>query len=135
MLNGKWELIAIGIVGDNTTKTEPLVLRSVQITKEALLGVSVKDVKVSSHFGLLLSKSGQVYTWGNNGGVGSLGRGHLDNAISGPVAVKRWSITGDTISAIAATDETAVIVDSDGKLYTWGGNQHGTLVCLIEQNS
>ncbi len=71
---------------------------------------------------LALKSDGTVWAWGYNAN-GQLGNGN-NTTQSSPVQVT--GITG-TVTAIAAGDNHAVAMTSDGKVWTWGINTNGQL--------
>ena len=80
-------------------------------------------VSAGDSFGLALDAKGAVYGWGSNS-YGLLGPDTpLTDADPVPLALPG----NDTASAIDAGWDTAAVVGTDGKLFTWGSNNDGQL--------
>jgi RCC1 and BTB domain-containing protein len=121
---------SIGVLGDGTT-VNSFVLKSVLVEPSVLQGVLVRDVRVSSRFGILLSKSGQVYAWGSNM-YGNIGLGTFDSKIYPPTEVF-GALKGNIITDIAVNEDNALALDDKGVVYAWGANTYGTLVSFIKK--
>lgn len=83
---------------------------------------NVVDVQLGFYFGTALDADGNVYAWGRNE-YGSVGVGsESTKTVTKPTKIK----LGDVVE-LAAGDEHALAMISDGSLYAWGRNQRGQL--------
>ena len=85
-------------------------------------------VKLDSHTNLVLSltSNNKLYSWGDNS-YGQLGDGtNIDSTI--PVEVDMTGVlSGKTITQIGCNDIVCLVLSSDNKLFSWGGNGAGML--------
>jgi alpha-tubulin suppressor-like RCC1 family protein len=66
------------------------------------------------------------YTWGDNSS-GQLGDGtYADRSLPGTVDLT-GVLAGKTLTAISTRGSHCLALDSDGKVYAWGNNDHGQL--------
>mmetsp|Transcript_21239 Transcript_21239/g.27128 ORF Transcript_21239/g.27128 Transcript_21239/m.27128 type:complete len:558 (+) Transcript_21239:73-1746(+) len=72
-----------------------------------------------------VSGKGEIYTWGE-GKFGRLGRGGESNQIF-PMMIKDPVLENQKITQIACGGFHTAAITEDGKLYTWGGGEHGQL--------
>ncbi|CAI4225859.1 unnamed protein product [Auanema sp. JU1783] len=87
-------------------------------------GSTVKSVACGEKHTLLLAENGQVWCVGSNE-YGQLGRGSQN---SGSYTIYPVSITvGAKAIQIAAGRYHSLAVFEDGRLYSWGSNEHGQL--------
>ncbi len=111
-----------GQLGDglNQDTNEPVSVQGLLNSKV------VTQIAAGDGFSMALDSDGKVYTWGY-GPNGCLGNG--SNSSQGtPVAVSTAGVLNNkTITRIAAGSSHAVVVDTDGKVYTWGLNNFGQL--------
>lgn len=87
--------------------------------------IDITDVSVGYNFSVLLSSSGQLYTFGNNS-EGQLGHGDLTPR-KDPTIISSLKKSGEKISSISAGLNHVVAKSSLGKLFTWGGGKTGQL--------
>jgi len=105
--------------GDNNNVT----LASVPVNCPVKLPLcNIVDIACGNNFAVALTHRGEIYTWGFNGN-GQLGIGSVGNV----------SFTPQKLTTIAkgykidAGFNYAVVLDSSGKVYTWGANNNGVL--------
>jgi alpha-tubulin suppressor-like RCC1 family protein len=91
-----------------------------------LAGKQVTAIAAGLDYSLALTADGKIFSWGSNS-FNQLGNG---NSTDQPVPVAldmTGALSGKTVTAIAAGDEFAVALASDGTVYSWGYNQFGRL--------
>lgn len=113
-----------GQLGNNsaTQSNSPVAV----LTTGVLAGKTIRSIAAGSTFALALDTTGKVYSWGNNAN-GQLGNGSLTQS-SVPVAVLTSGVLlNKTVVAITAGNGHSVVLDTDGKLYSWGINANGQL--------
>ncbi|MDZ7796528.1 MAG: hypothetical protein U5N56_05580 [Candidatus Marinimicrobia bacterium] len=92
-----------------------------------LNGKIITAIAAGYHHTVALDSDGKLYAWGNND-YGQLGDGGHGDDRDVPTEVNTSGVlSGKTITAIAAGYAHTVALDSDGKLYAWGGNEYGRL--------
>lgn len=77
---------------------------------------------------IALDNEGKIYTWGNNSS-GQLGDGTNTNSDL-PICISNINeniLYGKTITSINVNGTSTCVIDSDGKVYTWGKNYQGKL--------
>lgn len=97
-------------------------------TPAAVLELDNKDVVQISACGFhsgAVSSTGKVYTWGESK-FGRLGR-PCDNDKYVPVQISDTSISDKMIIQVSCGGFHTAAITDDGKLYTWGGGEHGQL--------
>jgi alpha-tubulin suppressor-like RCC1 family protein len=73
-----------------------------------------------------LTSENKIYCWGR-GTDGQLGNNSTSNSLT-PVAVDTSGVlSGKTIVSMVAGSHHTVVLDSNGKIYTWGKNMYGQL--------
>jgi alpha-tubulin suppressor-like RCC1 family protein len=88
---------------------------------EALSGVAVKQVAAGGCHSMVLTRDGDVFTWGD-GSLGQLGHGNTDQQL---VPKRVESLTN--VTDIAAGAAHILAVGEAGTVYTWGYNDDGQL--------
>lgn len=90
--------------------------------------VDAQQIGTGSGFStIVVNEDGKVYGWGANS-LGQLGIGNFDNYRLTPVTPDASGVlSGKTISQVAVGLYHTVVLDSDGKVYTWGFNNNGQL--------
>jgi alpha-tubulin suppressor-like RCC1 family protein len=88
---------------------------------EALSGVVVKQVAAERYHSIVLTRDGDVFTWGS-GAFGQLGHGNTGNQL---VPKRMEGLTN--VTDIAAGDDHSMAVGEGGAVYTWGYNYYGQL--------
>ena len=86
--------------------------------------MTATEVAAGAHTGYAIGSDGNLYAWGN-GGDGELGNGTTTEAQATPVVVSLPA--GVTATALAAGEDTAYAIGSDGNLYAWGNGVRGAL--------
>lgn len=119
-----WGLNTTGQLGNNTT-TESLVPVNIS-SVGSLNGRTITAIDAGSGFSIALDSTGQVHTWGENGS-GQLGNS-TNTQSNIPINVSSFgSLSGKTITAVAASDYHSVALDSTGKVHAWGYGSNGAL--------
>ncbi len=122
-----WGRNNMGQLGDNTfddsRKPVAVNLSAIPSGEKVIAIAAGGDL-----FSMALTDKGKVYTWGYNG-AGQLGIGTSENSgFPIPHAVSTSdALAGKKIVAIAADYNHCVALSCDGKVFTWGGNDHGQL--------
>lgn len=127
-LNAKGECFVWGFgkggrlgTGSEFDRIEPTRLDSLESTP-------IQKVAAGENHTLVLSRTGQVFSWGSNS-FGQLGHPGKSNSSLSRLTPKRvdafrFQVIGD----IAASGCHSVAIDADdGALYTWGSNRRGQL--------
>ncbi|CAH0554472.1 unnamed protein product [Brassicogethes aeneus] len=83
----------------------------------------VKDIKCGREHCLLLTKKGDIYSFGR-GSRGQLGHGNLDD-LENPLLLN--ALAGIKITQISCGDWHSCAVSDTGDLYVWGWNSNGQL--------
>jgi alpha-tubulin suppressor-like RCC1 family protein len=117
-----WGWNSKGQLGDGTAGGSSDVPVQVQlpaaVTQAAQGGNDPQDGQT-----LVMLANGSIYAWGANG-AGQLGTGNLTSQ-SSPVRI--FPPAGVTYQALASGGDASYGVSTTGKVYAWGGNQHGQL--------
>lgn len=122
-----WGSNSSGQLGDGTTanRSSPVAVN----VSGVLAGKTVTAIATGRNHTLALTSDGRVYAWGENMS-GQLGNGSNANS-SVPVAVTMTGVlSGKTVSSIAANYYYSGAVTSDGRVYTWGGDDEGGMGSL-----
>jgi alpha-tubulin suppressor-like RCC1 family protein len=88
---------------------------------EALNHVVVKQVAAGGHHSMVLTRDGDVFTWGD-GYYGQLGHGNTDSQ-----SVPKRVEGPNNVADIAARSNHSLAVGEGGTVYTWGYNVQGQL--------
>lgn len=91
--------------------------------ERALRGKRFASVASGSCFSVALSSAGELYTWGS-GEEGELGLSDVHETIDPMVCVKLLNVC---IVKVACGGHHALALDSYGRVYSWGLNNHGQL--------
>ncbi|XP_054995466.1 E3 ISG15--protein ligase HERC5 [Sorex araneus] len=97
---------------------------------EHLSGVPLAQISAGEAHSMVLSMSGNVYSWGRNN-FGQLGLGHTDNQGS-PSRV--GSLDSHTVEFLACGGSHAALLTKDGLLFTFGAGKFGQLGHCSTQN-
>jgi alpha-tubulin suppressor-like RCC1 family protein len=89
---------------------------------EALNHVAVKQVAAGGVHSMVLTRDGDVFTWGYGGVGGQLGHGNMDSNL---VPKRVEGLTN--VTDIAAGSFHSLAVGGGGAVYTWGHNDYGQL--------
>lgn len=88
-------------------------------------GIFVQSVAIGDEHGLLLTREGLVFAWGN-GASGALGDGiSTPHDLHTPKLVEGYS--SEPVVKIAVGNLNSAVITSQGALYVWGSNEHGKL--------
>ncbi|XP_024138388.1 probable E3 ubiquitin-protein ligase HERC4 [Oryzias melastigma] len=91
---------------------------------EALKGIRVTQIACGSQHTVVLSKDGQVYTWGQDS-RGQLGLGKDGSSISSPQHVR--SLSSMPLVQVSAGGEQSFALSESGSVFGWGRNDCGQL--------
>ena len=81
---------------------------------------NIINVAAGDAFGMALDKYGNVWAWGSNN-KGQLGIGNIGTAYATPQSVS----TVDSVTAISAGSENALLLRSNGTIWAMGANDSG----------
>jgi len=113
-----------GQLGDDTA-TQRNVPVEVDVSG-VLSGKTIIEIAGGIYHSLALDSDGKVYSWGLND-KGQLGDDSTTQR-NAPVAVNVAGVlSGKTIEAITALENSSLVIDSDGVAYSWGYNAYGQL--------
>ena len=127
-----------GKLGDGTTEIGYNKHRStpkcISEVAESLQGKKIVNISAGGIYTIAVDEKGQVYTWGDNY-YGELGDGITE---MGPTKYRETPICiseiaehvffGKKIRQISAGSYHAIVMDEEGRIYTWGANTKGQLV-------
>jgi len=119
-----WGSNNLGQLGNgSTTNTNVPVMA---VTNGVLSGKTISAISAGLYHSIALSSDGMIYSWGHNFN-GQLGNGNNNNS-NVPVTVNMSGVlSGKTITGITSGGAHVLALDSDGKVYSWGGNYSGQL--------
>lgn len=86
---------------------------------------SLTNVSAGETFTVAQDAAGKLWAWGSNN-VGQLGNGTLTNS-STPVAVNVSALGAARIVSVSVGTYHTVALDSNGKVWTWGGGSGGQM--------
>lgn len=90
-------------------------------------GIKFKDISAGFALSVILSTTGQVYTFGTNDN-GCLGNNSLVAFSAVPVPVDTSGVlSGKRITKVSAGFRVGAVLDETGTAYTWGYNPEGSL--------
>jgi alpha-tubulin suppressor-like RCC1 family protein len=120
-----WGYNPYGALGDGTTidKTTPTEITSrFNLSFDEKISFTYSGISHSS----ALSSSGRVFTWGSN--YGAIGDGTTENRLTPTEITNRFTLTNfDNIVSISSGGDSASAVSLNGRVFTWGANNNGTL--------
>ncbi len=119
-----WGSNSDGQLGNNST-TNSLVPVAVT-TSGVLSGKTITAATGSSRHTVAVSTEGQVFSWGANS-IGQLGDNSTTSSLVPVMVYSDGVLSGKTITAVASGQAHSLALDSDGKVYSWGGNWSGEL--------
>ena len=119
-----WGLNENGQLGNNSTVDShvPVVVDTSGVLKDK----KIIDIATGSAHSLALDSDGHVYAWGSNE-YGQLGNNSSVDSYVPVMVDTNGVLKGKKIVAIAAGFSHSLALDSDGKIYAWGLNDHGQL--------
>jgi alpha-tubulin suppressor-like RCC1 family protein len=123
-----WGYNARGQLGNNDATLASQIKPVAVYTAGALSGKTLVKLGGESYSHVIaLDSDGKVYSWGLNNN-GQLGNNDYPNNQKVPVAVDTSGVlSGKTITDIHTGYYHSVVLDSDGKVYSWGRNDLGQL--------
>lgn len=86
----------------------------------------IKQIDGDYNYSALLTKDGDVYTWGS-GGSGRLGNGTTDDVSTPTLIDTSGALAGKTVTKIAAGYRFMLALTDEGRVYSWGHNFSGQL--------
>ena len=109
---------------------EPICISDIE--EIVLNGKNIIDIKSDGDTVIALDSEGKVYTWGNNyhGQLGNGTGGEAGDYSDNPTCIsdiKENALNGKNIKKIQSNNGTMMVLDSEGKVYTWGYNRYGQL--------
>ena len=93
-------------------------------TVAALDGEELAQVVAGTKFTLALTRSGEVWSWGEGGAGNALGHGGSEAQVR---PTKVAALKGHVVTSVAAGAAHAAAVTADGALYTFGCGVYGRL--------
>ena len=103
--------------GNTTSISTPTVITG-------LRDKHIVSVSAGNCFSLALDENGNVYSFGKNN-KGQLGYASATEFSATPARIE--ALDGVTLSQISAGDASAIAINTNGKLYTWGTTANGVL--------
>jgi alpha-tubulin suppressor-like RCC1 family protein len=88
-------------------------------------GVTFRAISTGWSFSLALDSTGRAWTWGTNGGDGSLGLVTNETFVAAPTPIEMPP--GVSFTDISAGWVNAVALDSAGRAWAWGDDTEGQL--------
>ena len=117
---------AFGQLGDSVIGDKPYPV-SVLDRNNVLLGSTITTVAAGYYHSMLLSSDGKVFTFGWNS-YGQLGDGtKVQRYYPVPIYNYNNTLTQEKIISISAGFFHSVLLSSNGKVFTFGGNDYGQL--------
>jgi len=96
------------------------------LTSGVLSGKVITGIAGGSGFTIVCTSDGGVYTWGTGTG-GQLGNSTSTTTNSPGAVTTSGVLSGKRVVAVSAGGTFAAVLTSDGRVYTWGGNNQGQL--------
>jgi alpha-tubulin suppressor-like RCC1 family protein len=117
-----WGHNTYGQLGNNSTDHSSI---PVEVdTSIFLSGKTITAISAGQFFTLALDSDGIVYSWGRNNkgqlGINSTTDWHFPRLVDASGV-----LSGKIITKISAGEEHVLVLDSDGKAYSWGENSDG----------
>ena len=120
-----WGDNAFGSLGDST-KTDRHVPVAVVTAGTPMAGLTFNSVCIGSSATVALGSDGNVYSWGSNNpnqlGDPSVGSRTVPGAVN-----TSGALSGVTANSASISDGTALVLGTDGNVYTWGENTFGNM--------
>ena len=122
-----WGGNGYGQLGISDTNTQQSYVPVAVDTTGDLAGKTVVAIAAGDFFCLALTSEGKVYAWGLNDSLGMLGIGSTDSGCFYSPTLVTGTLTGKTVTAIAAGQCHSLALTSEGTVYSWGWNGCGQL--------
>ena len=123
-----WGLNASGILGDGTTNQ---AMMPINITRHFELDDNDRLISVvlGSTHSSAISSEGNLFIWGANGDLGSLGIGSSEFFLSVPenITTNLDLLPGERILSISMGGSHSAALTSAGRVFTWGSNSQGSV--------
>jgi uncharacterized repeat protein (TIGR02543 family) len=115
-----------GALGDGTTEDTNT---PIDITNQfnLVVGETITNITLGLFHSSVVTSRGRIFTWGDNRD-GQLGDGTtIDEHVPIEITYQFNLIAGETITSTSFEAHTSSVLTSEGRLFTWGGNDYGTL--------
>lgn len=92
-----------------------------------LEGIKIKTVATGAYFTMFIDYDNQLWVCGSNS-YGQLGIGETQNSTWNPICLTTTEnnpLYGVKVTEISAENNEAGVIDSQGRLWTWGGSTYG----------
>lgn len=128
-----WGWNNYGQLGNNTIPVNSLVPAPIVTAGTPLDGKTILSISASgsSYHTCAIAYDNKVYCWGenSNGAVGDGTQGVGNNKLLPTAVLTSGALSGKTIKYISAGggNDYTLAIDSDGKAYSWGGDEYGQL--------
>ena len=124
-----WGFNGDGLLGNGTNENsnEPICIS--EISESMLNGKTIEVIKRNDSTMMALDNEGKVYTWGHNR-YGQLGNGTDIENSNEPICISDIPgsiLNNKVIQDIQAGYKSIIVLDNEGKIYTWGDNRFGQL--------
>ena len=130
-----WGRNNYGQLGNGTIDNSSEVICISDIEGNIFNGKNIIEIQ-SENTMIALDNEGKVYTWGENSN-GSLGNGTDYENSSEPICISDIEeniLNRKNIIKIQSENNTMVVLDNEGKVYTWGNNIYGELGNGTDEN-
>ena len=117
-----------GRLGNGTTDDSSMPICISDIEGSTLKGKNIVDVYYNTYKMIAKDSNGKLYSWGDND-YGQLGDGTTTDS-SMPICIsdiENSPLREKNIVKIYREENSIIVKDSSGKLYTWGENDYGQL--------
>ena len=127
-----WGKNSDGQLGDGTTEIGYDKSRNIPVCisglENDLKGKKIIDVFLNYSTVVALDDVGKIYTWGDNES-GQLGDGNQNVYRNIPVCISELEndLKEKNITNVFIEESTVIVLDNEGKVYTWGRNSDGEL--------
>ena len=120
-----WGAGTFGQMGDGSNDIENALPRSVTMSG-ALNGRTISSMSAGTFHVCALLDNGRVSCWGRNN-LGQLGVGDSTDRNLPVLVDVSGALSGFTVTALAAGDDTTCVIASNGRGYCWGSGGYGAL--------
>lgn len=125
-----------GLSNLKTSKYTPICISEISDENPIapLNEVVINDLLISESFAIAVDSKGELWMWGSSGViVGQLTNGlkpyptKVDSSYFGNAKIKEIAGSMGCSNMGVATASTAIVIDENGKVWTWGDNSYGEL--------